>query len=242
MALTKSQTQDVAERICSILVSHAAHGLATSSLEGMGEITLRDSLVVAAAAAGSKLKQAWVLTREVLPYGWTDSAVDLTIYRRGNNDALREVGAVELKWWRQDDKGNASNRRRDLVKDFVRAGALYSNMESFSFVALLSTEVSWEATTSTRQGDQPAMALVSGGDSQKWKIEDLKDCPSVRGALKSLNRRVPIPNIFHTKVLATLDLHLASGRTAFARVWGVNKPQRTRFLSHPEVNKLLKER
>ncbi|WP_421718339.1 hypothetical protein [Algiphilus sp.] len=240
MALTQSQTQDVAERICSILASHAAHGLATSSLEGMGEITLRDSLVVAAAAAGSEQKQAWVLTREVLPNGWTDSAVDLTVYRRGNSNALREVGAVELKWWRQDDKGNASNRRRDLVKDFIRAGALYQNMESFSFVALLSTEVSWEATTSTRKGDQPAMALVSGDDSQKWKIEELKDCPAVKGAVKSLNRRVPIPNIFHTKVLATLDLHLASGRTAFARVWAVNKPQRTKFLSNSEVKKLLK--
>ncbi len=240
MALTKSQTQDVAERICSILASHAAHGLATSSLEGMGEITLRDSLVVAAAAAGSEQKQAWVLTREVLPTGWTDSAVDLTIYRRGNNDSQREVGAVELKWWRQDDKGNASNRRRDLVKDFIRAGALYQNMESFSFVALLSTEVSWAATTSTHQGDHAAMALVSGEESQKWKIEDLKGCPAVKGALKSLNGRVPIPNIFHTKVLATLDLHLASGRTAFARVWSVNKPQRTKFLSEAEVKALLK--
>lgn len=240
MALTKAQIQDIAERICSILASHAAHGLATSSLDGMGEITLRDSLVVASAAAGSEQKQAWVLVREVLPTGWADSAVDLTIYRRGNNDALREVGAIELKWWRQEDKGNASNRRRDLVKDFIRAGALYPNMESFSFVALLSTEVSWAATTSTHQGDRPAMALVSGGDSQKWKIEDLKDCPAVKGALNSLNGRVPIPNIFHTKVLATLDLHLASGRTAFARVWSVNKPQRTRFLSRSDVKALLR--
>lgn len=240
MALTKSQVQDVAERICSILASHAAHGLATSSLKGMGEITLRDSLVVAAAAAGSEQKQAWVLAREVLPTSWSDSAVDLTIYRRGNNNALREVGAVELKWWRQEDKGNASNRRRDLVKDFIRAGALYQSMESFSFVALLSTEVSWEATTSTRQGDQLAMALVSGDESQKWKIEDLKGCPAVKGALNSLNGRVPIPNIFQTKVLATLDLHLASGRTAFARVWSVKKPQRTKFLSKDEIKRLLK--
>lgn len=239
MPLTKTQTQDVAERICSILASHAAHGLATSSLEGMGEITLRDSLVVAAAAAGSEQKQAWVLTREVLPTGWTDSAVDLTIYRRGNNDSLHEVGAVELKWWRQEDKGNASNRRRDLVKDFIRAGALYQNMESFSFVALLSTEVSWGATTSTRKGDKPAMELVSGADTQVWKLEDLKDCPAVKGAVNSLNGRVPIPNIFHTKVLATLDLHFDSGRTAFARVWSVNKPQRTKFLSTAEVKNLF---
>ncbi len=241
MALTKTQIQDVAERICSILVSHAAHGLATSSLDGMGEITLRDAMIVAAAAAGAEQKQAWLLEREVLPQGWSDSAVDLTIYRHGNNAARREVGAVELKWWRQEGKGNASNRRRDLVKDFMRAGSLYPNMESFSFVALLATEVSWGATTGTRQGDSDAMNLVSGEDSQKWKIEELKDCPAVKGALNSLNGRVPIPNIFHTKVLATLDLHLASGRTAFARVWSVVKPQKTKFLTGSDVKKLLKK-
>lgn len=55
------------QSICGILISHAAHGLATSSLEGMGEITLRDSLIVAAAAAGAQAKQAWILQREVLP-------------------------------------------------------------------------------------------------------------------------------------------------------------------------------
>jgi len=77
MALTNAQVQELADRICAILIAHASHGLATSSLEGMGEITLRDSLIVAAAAAGAQIKQAWVLEREVLPAGWTDSAVDL---------------------------------------------------------------------------------------------------------------------------------------------------------------------
>lgn len=239
MALTESQTQDIADRICSILVAHAAHGLATSSLDGMGEITLRDSLIVAAAASGAQLKQAWVLEREVLPAGWRDSAVDLTVYRRGNEDALRAVGAVELKWWRQNDKGNASNRRRDLVKDFIRAAAVYPNMETFAFVALLSTEVSWGTTTTTEGGDKQAMTLVSGTGTQKWKLENLKACPAVLGAVRLLNGRVPVPNIFHSKLLSTLDLHLASGRTAFARVWSVVKPQRTSFLTSDQLRAFL---
>jgi hypothetical protein len=141
--MTPVQVQELADRICSILISHAAHGLATSSLEGMGEITLRDSLVVAAAAAGAQTKQAWVFQREVLPVGWTDSAVDLMLYRTGNHDAQHLVGGAELKWWRHTDKSNASNRRRDLVRDFLRAAALYPGVEDFAFVALLSTEVSW---------------------------------------------------------------------------------------------------
>ena len=141
MALTPAQVQELADRICAMLMSHASHGLATSSLEGMGEITLRDSLIVAAAAAGAQIKQAWVLEREVLPTGWTDSAVDLVIYRSGQQKTLKEVGGIELKWWRQTDKGNASNRRRDLVKDFMRAASLYPDVDDFAFVALLSTEV-----------------------------------------------------------------------------------------------------
>jgi len=240
MALTEAQTQDIADRICSILVAHAAHGLATSALDGMGEITLRDSLIVAAAAAGAQMKQAWVLTREVLPAGWTDSAVDLTIYRLGNEDVLRAIGSVELKWWRQNDKGNASNRRRDLVKDFIRAAAVYPNMESFAFVALLSTEVSWATTTTTRGADLAAMTLLSGAGTQKWKLEDLKTCPSVLGSVRALNGRVPIPNIFHSKLISSLDLHLASGRTAFARVWSVVKPQRTNFLTNDQQRAFLR--
>lgn len=78
--MTPAEIQDLADRISSILISHAAHGLATSSLAGTGEITLRDSLIVAAAATGAKIKQAWVLKREVLPAGWSDSAVDLIVY------------------------------------------------------------------------------------------------------------------------------------------------------------------
>jgi hypothetical protein len=239
MALTTAQVQELADRICAILIAHASHGLATSSLEGMGEITLRDSLIVAAAATGAQIKQAWVLKREVLPHGWIDSAVDLVIYRSGNLSALKEVGGVELKWWRQNDKRNASNRRRDLVKDFIRAASLYPAVDDFTFVALLSTEVSWVSTTSTDRADASAMALLTAVGSQTWDIRTLAASPAVKGAVRFLNGKVPIPNIFHSKLLSTLELNFASGRSAFAKVWLVKKPQKTHYCTDGEVDEIL---
>jgi hypothetical protein len=237
--MTPAQVQELADRLASILISHAAHGLATSSLEGMGEITLRDSLIVAAAATGAEIKQAWVFQREVLPDGWTDSAVDLVLYRKGNNDALKEVGGVELKWWRQEDKGNASNRRRDLVKDFIRAASLYAKVEDFAFVALLSTEVSWASTTETTGADAEAMQLVTSSASQKWNIRSLIDSTAVKQSVRKLQGKVPIPNIFHSRLLTTLSLEFASGRSAFAKIWAIKKPQNTRMLSSGEIDDLL---
>lgn len=237
--MTPAEIQDLADRICSILISHAAHGLATSSLVGMGEITLRDSLIVAAAATGAQIKQAWVLKREVLPAGWSDSAVDLIVYRQGNQGAMKEVGGVELKWWRQEDKGNASNRRRDLIKDFIRAASLYPAMDDFTFVALLSTEVSWTSTTTTTAADARAMGLLTANGSKVWNLKKLSNSPGVKGSIKFLNGKIPIPNIFHSKLLSTLELHIVSGRSAFAKVWLVKKPQNTRFLTTQEISDIL---
>ncbi|OOE43711.1 hypothetical protein BZG09_09545 [Salinivibrio kushneri] len=145
-----SEVQELADRVASMLLSYAAHGLATSSISGMGEISLRDGLVAAAAASGANQSRSWIIKREVQPQGWLDSAVDLYIKSKTSHGNIREVGGVELKWWRRDDAGNASNRRRDLVKDFIRAASLFSQVNDFAIVALLSTDVSWSKTTSTQ--------------------------------------------------------------------------------------------
>lgn len=237
--MTQTQIQDLADRFASILISYAAHGLATSSLNGMGEITLRDSLITAAAAAGAKTKQAWIFEREVIPEGWTDSAVDLILSRQGNNGVNKKVGGIELKWWRQTDKGNASNRRRDLVKDFIRAASLYKDVEDFAFVVLLSTEVSWDSTTKTTCSDQAAMKLLTSQTSEVWNLKNLMKTKAVPASIRALHGKVPIPNTFHTKLLTTLSLEFASGRTAFAKVWLVKKPQNTKILSEVEVIRLL---
>ena len=80
--MTPAQKKDSADAISSMLVSHAAHGIATASLDGMGEITLRDGLIVASAAVAARTRQAWMLGREMTPDAWTDASVDLVISRK----------------------------------------------------------------------------------------------------------------------------------------------------------------
>jgi hypothetical protein len=236
--MKKSTIQSLADATANMLLSHACHGMATSSLEGCGEITLRDGLVVAAASVGARTKQAWILEREVLPQGWSEANVDLMVYRKGQGDSTYAIGGVELKWWRQTDKPNASNRRRDLIKDFVRAAALYSKVESFAFVALLSTAGAWDSTTSTNGSDKGAMSMLSMDGTQKWNLSGMATSSGVKAALKSLNSHVPIANIFHSELLSDCSIDLSSKVSAFARVWSIKKPQKTKFLTEDEVRTL----
>lgn len=233
--MTPSQIRHLANSIASMLVSHAAHGASTSSLSGTGEITLRDGLVVAAASVGSSHKQAWILNREVLPSGWKDAAVDLVVCRNSNG-AERIVGGVELKWWRQASPSNASNRRRDLVKDFMRAAALYPLSEYFSFVALLSTKESWETTAGTRGTDKEVMDLVKSEGTVNWNVTNLSKSPAVKAAARLLKKRVPVISSFKSELLSTYSLSGADGAICTARVWAVRKPQNTRELTDTEID------
>lgn len=230
------RSKDFANRIADMLLSYAAHGLATSSVEGMGEITLRDGLIVAAAAMGAKNKRSWIIDREVLPPGWTDSAVDLVAYRKGNAGAVPMVGAVELKWWRRTDKSNAGNRRRDLIKDFIRAAALHKITEEFAFVALLSTSDSWSSTTGTQQTDKEVMKLLTSPGVQKWNLPKLQGSSSLRAALNSLDGRVsPISRNLHSELLSHRTIGDAGKTTAFAKVWSVRRPKSTGDLTSVEI-------
>ena len=236
--MTDSQVNSLAEAIASMLLSHAAHGLATSSLEVTGEITLRDGLVVAAAAAAARTKRAWIIEREVRPNDWTEGEVDLMVSRYGHANATHCIGTVELKWWRKTDPSNAANRRRDLLRDFIRAAAVYPRVESFSFVALLSTSVSWDATASTTGSDREPMAKVSATGSQHWNTTALATSAGMRGALRSLNGVVPICSTFHSELLCSRSLSGPDGDLAFAKVWRVKKPQRSIYLKSQRVDQL----
>lgn len=232
-SVNTSQKGELARSIAWMLCSHAAHGLSTASIKGVGEITLRDGLIVAAAAIGSKHKNAWLLEREVEPDGWSDSSVDLMIYRvSGQNELL--VGGTELKWWRQKDKGNASNRRRDLVKDFLRAAALYTLSESFSFVALLATKESWDATTDTRGKDKAVLDKLKSGVSEHWNIRDLSPSPSIKAAVRLLRKKAPVTTAFRTKLLTSCSLSDQDGLDCVARVWEVQKTQNSRWAIDPD--------
>jgi hypothetical protein len=216
-----------------MLCSHAAHGISTDSLKGIGEITLRDALVVAAASIGAKQKRAWLLSREIEPDGWTDAAVDLMIYRV-TAAAETLVGGTELKWWRQADVRNSSNRRTHLVRDFVRAAALYNMSESFAFVALLSIKDSWVATTDTRGGDKPIVDKIKSTGSELWSLNQLSACPSIRATVKGLKGKVPIASSFRTKLAASCSLSDVSGTLCTARVWEVSKVRNSHWIESQE--------
>lgn len=237
--MTEAEIKSMADGIAYMLLSNAAHGLATSSLVGTGEITLRDALVVAAAAAGSKTRQAWIIDREVVPNDWTDAPVDLMISRLGNGGNVSLVGGAELKWWRRADHGNSANRRRDLLKDFLRAAALYPDVSDFSFVALLATSESWNATTETGGTDRAAMSLLKRKGSRSWNVRSLGTSAALKGAIRLLHGRVPICNIFHTELLSSSRISLDNERSALAKVWRVKKPQNTVFLADDRIAELL---
>ena len=240
--MTEDQIISLGEAMANMLLSHAAHGLATGSLEGTGEITLRDGLIVAAAAEGARIKQSWIIDREVIPSGWTDAPVDLFILRNGTQQQLIPIGGVELKWWRKTDVRNSSNRRKDLVRDFIRAGSLYQIVEKFAFVALVSTEGSWSATANTKGSDRAAMAKLSAEGLQQWDLRQMQSSTAISEAMRSLQGRVPIPNIFHSELVCTKSLNSGNSLLAFSRVWKVKKLQGSSILTNAELAALIPDK
>lgn len=234
-----NEIKQLGEAMASMLLSQAAHGLATGSIDGTGEITLRDGLIVAAASEGARIRQAWIIEREVVPDGWTDAPVDLVLRKQGNQGAISTIGGIELKWWRKTDPANSANRRRDLIRDFIRAGALYSQVQGFAFVALLSTEGSWGATASTNGSDKEAMHKLSSSENEKWNLTKMIKSKGVKNAMRSLMGKVPMPNIFHTELLCTRALTDGTNQLAFAKVWKVKKLQNTRILEDADLIKLI---
>jgi len=237
--MTDRGVAGLAKRFAAMLAAHAAHGRAISALHGTGEVTLRDGLVVAAAAAGARLNQAWIIRRESVPKGWRNTPVDLLIKRRNGQGRVVLVGGVELKWWRQDDARNSANRRRDLLRDMVRAAALYAQAEEFAFVALLTTTASWTSTTVTKGSDKGAMTLLAASGVQQWNLGKMRSSKSLMRAIASLRAQVPICNVFHTELLSEFTLNDAGKTTVFAKVWKIRKPQNSKLLDDAAIRALV---
>jgi hypothetical protein len=226
---------EIARSLSMVVLSYAAHGLGTESLSGLGEITLRDGLVAAAAAVGARRRAAWIIQREHQPEGWRSGNVDLTLWRMRQR-RRQWFCAVELKWWHKDDSSNAANRRAKLMRDFVRAGAVYPMLhqpEKMAFVLLLSTKESWGTTVARHHAGDRAICRHWESDyrEQAWNLSSLQSCPSVRAAVTELHGMgVQIPNIIHSELCFSVRVRQQRSEPALVRCWAVWKPQRSTFL------------
>ena len=104
-------------------------------------------------------------------------------------------------------------------------------MEHFALVALLSTVGSWDATATTTGSDRAAMELLGREGTQRWNLSRLIKSSSLQRAIRSLDERVPVCNVFHTNLLCDFALTNEGTTLAFAKVWSVRKPQNTVFLT-----------
>lgn len=123
----------------------------------------------------------------------------------------------------------------------MRAAALYRLVADVSFVAFLSTKAAWDATQVTSAStDKEAMDKLSATGVQKWNLTKMCKCKALQAAIKDLKGRVEVCNIFHSELLCHCALLNSGQEKAFAKVWAVKKPQRTRFLREDEIDELVR--
>lgn len=236
--MNESEKKEFSDRVAYMLLSHANHSLSISALGGMGEITLRDGLVVASAAQAASKNYSWVVDREFEPSEWKDGAIDIVISKISRGSRTK-VGSIELKLWRQNDSGNASNRRRDLVRDIIRSASFYKNVD-FSFFVLLSTSASWEATfPGDGVDDEIRVMLESTSKDEKWNIRDLSSKNCIKNSLESLNKnKVEISSHFSTRLLSNLSTNNNDKTVVFTKVWSIKKTRNSRNFDATELSKL----
>lgn len=238
--------ENLADCIGLTLLGTGVHAAGIRALSGLGEITLRDSLVAAVAAEGARRKTPWIFTREEKPSHWQDEAVDLVITRKVNN-TVAWIAAVELKWWRHADSQNSFNRRKALVRDFLRCASLshQPGTQEDSLVVLVSTSSSWKKTTSTDAGDRPVVDVLKADDTMSWRIsQSMYKCPAVRDALSSMIKkasgkpdvmRMPIPTTIHSKLLGIYESDTGGQQNLQVRIWRVRKPQKSTIIPLEEL-------
>jgi len=236
--------KEMAESLSLVLLSNAAHGFGTETLSGLGEITLRDGLVAGAASIGARRNAAWIIEREHKPQDWNSGNIDLTVWRKRRRQKEWFCSA-ELKWWHRNDTSNASNRRADLIRDFIRAGSVYPRLlqpDKMSFVLLLSTQASWGTTVERHEAGDHALCThwKRAYATQSWDLKALKVCPGLRTAVKELRQMgVKIPNIIHSDLTYSVSIRQQRSQRGEVRCWSVRKPQNSTFLDDGELDEIL---
>jgi hypothetical protein len=229
-----SESTEAFARACTMVIGGiGTHALGTNSAEGLGEISLRDGLVVAAAATGANRRHAWVIQREYRPEDWNGRAIDIVAKRTVRN-ADRLVYSAEVKWWRDATSANAFNRRRDFVEDLIRAACMYPRVEEAALVILLATGDSYR-TTLTGVLEK---VLHAGRAIGTWNLAKLKTWPVIRRAVGALRGNIQIPNVFQTEVASWMrvDARGPATRQLWAVAWALRKPQHTHWLTDAELD------
>jgi hypothetical protein len=239
-----SLTHEMAKALSLVLLSHTSHGLGTDTLSGMGEITLRDGLIVGAAAVGARRRAAWIIEREYQPSSWSSGNVDLTVWRKTRH-RRRWFCAAELKWWHQEDTNNAANRRTKLIRDFLRAGGVYQLLlqpDKMALVLLVSTAASWASTVTRHQAGDAHLCRnwerIYG--TQRWNLIALRHCPGVRAGVTELRGMgVQIPGIIHSRLEYSVDVQQQRSTPATVRCWTVWKPQGSTILDGAAMDQIV---
>lgn len=230
MKSSGTKNEELARKLSYALISKAAEGLSIASLRHLSEATFQDALIFPCMAHGSQQARVWwAETERFLEVEKRDLKVDLTIMERSTHNKTRSVGAVEVKWWRDGSSSgvNPSSRRKNLLVDIVRVGALSSAVNGFAFLCLVTTKESWNTI----------IDMNNTADAQLIKKVDSATSISIHGEMRRLaeyplirQNNVPIPSSLHVRRLHECSLKLNGTDAVIAKVWEVRKPQRSTWL------------
>lgn len=223
--------EELARKVSYALIAKAAEGLSIASLRHLSEATFQDGLMYPCMAHGSQLAKKWWVETEV-PFEVEGKKLvpDLVVRERSTHGNTSNVGIVEVKWWRDGSHSgvNASSRRKNLLLDIVRVGALSSAVTGFALACLVTTQRSWETIIASNDTD----------DAELIKKVDSADSISIKGDLRRLagdsiikNSNPPMPSSLHVRRLHECSLKLNETTSVIAKVWEVRKPQRSTWLS-----------
>lgn len=231
MKSSGTTNKELARKLSYAMIGKAAEGLSIASLRHLSEATFQDALIYPCMAHGSQQAKVWWIETEMnLVVEGKALVPDLVVRERSTNGIISNVGVIEVKWWRDgsSSKVNASSRRKNLLLDFVRVGAMSGVINGFGLVCLVTTKRSWDAAvTNTNRNDHAELI----------KKVDSATLISIHGDMRRLaedrvirKNNVPVPSSLHVRRLHECSLKLNATDTVIAKVWEVRKPQRSTWL------------
>ena len=159
-----------------------------------------------------------------------DMIADAVIKERTTHNNTRTVAAIEVKWWRDADQSNASNRRKALVRDIIRAASMSNAVESFALVCLVATYESWDKTLNAKSEERNFINSIATSNDVV-KVDPTRDLKSILKTLLGSNgQRFPIPTSIHVERQSECCISLNGNESVVARIWEVRKPQRSGWL------------